>query len=225
MGPVTITLLPYLQNLQVLGRIFGYLGVYDFSYAAILRGFWYQQNAAYSIPYTTEFFSISKISFISGAIFLLILFYRSSNLTKMFLAVYLLFLAVYFGISAQYLCWILPLAVLARERKVIYFSLTGTLALLGFYTFFGPDILFGKSWNGLVYQSPYMLPYFIGNLSLWIITLWWFIMIVKNYMKDVFPTFSPIRKRLFFTSLFIFIASLLPIIRFSFLIIQQSFQS
>ena len=225
LGPVTITLLPYLQNLQVLGRIFGYLGVYDFSYAAILRGFWYQQNAAYSIPYTTEFFSISKISFISGAIFLLILFYRSSNLTKMFLAVYLLFLAVYFGISAQYLCWILPLAVLARERKVIYFSLTGTLALLGFYTFFGPDILFGKSWNGLVYQSPYMLPYFIGNLSLWIITLWWFIMIVKNYMKDVFPTFSPIRKRLFFTSLFIFIASLLPIIRFSFLIIQQSFQS
>lgn len=224
LGPVILTLIPYLSNLQILGRIFEYLGVYDFSYAAILRGFWYQQNAARLLPLSTELLNASKLSFILGAGPLLILFYKSTNLTKMCLVVYLLFLSIYFGISAQYLSWILPLAILAREKKVIYFSLAGSLALIGFYTFFGPDILFGKSWNGLAFQSVYMLPYFVGNLFLWIITLWWFIMIINNYMKARFHTFSLIRKRIFFVFLFIFIVSLIPILRFSFLIIQQSFQ-
>lgn len=220
-GPVTIALIPYLSNLQVLSRILEYSGVYDFSYAAILRGLYYQQNAAYLLPLSMEFLNASKISFIFGAIFLLILFYKSTNLIKMCSTVYLLFISIYFGISAQYLCWILPLAIMTREKKIIYYSLAGSLALLGFYTFFGPNILFGKSWNGLAFQSPYMLLYFIGNLLFWVITLWWFIRNVKNYMTDTFETFSPIRKKVVFISLFLFLISILPILRLSILLINQ----
>lgn len=222
--PVVLLLAPFiLQNpQQILIKITQYGGVNDFSYAAVLRGFWYQQNAQTWLPQTDQIFEASKLAFVLGVVFLLMLFAQSKNLLKACLAVYLLFIGIYFGISAQYLSWILPLAILAKDKKIILFSISGTLALIGFYTFFGPDILFGKSWDGTAHQNKYMLIYFLGNLLLWVTTIWWFTTIVRDQIKISFKTFTPTRKRLTVTSLFIFLISLLPILYFSFLIIQES---
>lgn len=221
--PVVLTLIPFaLQNPQILTKIFGYMGVCDFSYAAILRGFWYQQNAETWLPQTDQLFRVGKLAFILGIVFLLVLFYQSKNLLKTCLTVYLLFLGIYFGISAQYLSWILPLAILSKDKMIIPFSISSTFALLGFYTFFGPDILFGKLWNGIAFQSKYMLFYFVGNLLLWLTILWWLIRIIKNYMLTAFKNFTPARKKLVLASFAIFLISLLPILYFSFLIIQES---
>lgn len=223
MAPVVLTLIPFaLQNPQILTKIFGYMGVYDFSYAAILRGFWYQQNAEIWLPQTDQLFRAGKLAFILGTVFLLVLFYQSKNLLKACLAVYLLFLGIYFGISAQYLSWILPLAILSKDKMIIPFSISGTFALLGFYTFFGPDILFGKFWNGIAFQSKYMLIYFIGNLLLWATILYWLIKIIENSFFMSFKTFSPLRKKIILVSLVFFIISLLPILQIAFYIISKS---
>lgn len=224
LAPLVFAFAPFILQSpqQILVRMVSYGGVYDFSYAAIIRGFWYQQNAETWLPQTDQIFDSSKLAFILGAIFLLILFAKTKNLLKACLTVYLLFLGIYFGISAQYLSWILPLAILAKDKMIIPFSVSGTFALLGFYTFFGPNILFGKLWNGTAFQSKYMLCYFIGNLLFWITMLWWFIAIVKDQIQTILKTFTPTRKKLIFASLSIFIMSLLPILYFSLLIIQES---
>lgn len=222
--PLVLTFAPFILQSpqQILVKMAQYGGVYDFSYAAILRGFWYQQNAQTSLPHTDQIFEVSKLAFILGAIFLLVLFAQSRNLVKACLTVYLLFLGIYFGISAQYLSWILPLAILAKDKMIIPFSISGTFALLGFYTFFGPDILFGKFWDGTAYQNKYMLIYFTGNLLLWVTTLWWLIKIIKQSINASFKTFSPLRKKIVLGFLVLFIISLLPLLQLAFGIINQS---
>lgn len=223
-APVVLTFTPFiLQNpQQIFVKMAQYKGVYDFSYASILRGFWYQQNAQTWLPQTNQMFEASKLAFIIGAIFLLVLFAQSKNLPRACLAVYLLFLGIYFGISAQYLSWILPLAILAKEKMIISFSISGTFALLGFYTFFGPDILFGRFWNEAAFQSKYMPIYFVGNLLLWLTILWWVIKIIKKYMNTSFKTFSPLHKRMVIVSLVLFIISLFPVLRLSFVILSEA---
>lgn len=224
--PITLTFISFIsQNpQQILLRMLSYGGVHDFSYAAILRGFWYQQNAEIWLPHTDQFFEASKLAFILGCIFLLIAFYQSKNLLKVCLSVYLLFLGTYFGISAQYLSWILPLAILSRDKMIIPFSVTGTFALLGFYSFFGPDILFGKFWNGIAYQNKYMLIYFLGNLMLWCTIIWWLIRIIKQYIDTSFKIFSLFRTKIVILSLVLFVISLLPLIQMAFDVIVKSTQ-
>lgn len=223
-SPIVLIFAPFiLQNpQQILTKMFSYGGVNDFSYAAILRGFWYQQNAQTWLPQADQILEASKLTFILGAIFLLILLYQSKNLLKTCLAVYLLFLGIYFGISAQYLSWILPLAILSREKMVIPFSVAGTFALLGFYTFFGPDILFGKFSHGSAFQSKYMLIYFTGNLLLWITILYWLIKIIKNCISTPSKAFSTRHKKMIIVFLVLFIISLLPILRLSFNILSET---
>ena len=223
LAPAIIPLIPYLWLTphQTIVNVFGYSGIYDISYAAILRSLWHQQNAQIWLPQADQMLSLTKWTFIFGAIFLLVILSRAKDLLKSCLAVYLLFIGIYFGISAQYLSWILPLAILTREKMVIPFSIFGTFALLGFYLFFGPEILFGGFWHGAAFQSKYMLIYFVGNSLLWIIVLWWLIKIIKSLFFTPFKTFSPFRKKIVFLSLIVFIISLLPILLLTFDIIKQ----
>ncbi len=223
-APAVLMFTPFvLQNpQQILVKIGSYEGVYDFSYAAIIRGFWYQQNAQTWLHQTDQIFEASKLAFILGTIFLLVLFSQSKNLLKACLTVYLLFLGIYFGISAQYLSWILPIAILCKDKMIVPFSISGTFALLGFYTFFGPDILFGKFWDGIAYQNKYMLIYFLGNLLLWLTILWWLIKIIKKYMSTSFKTLNPFNKGMVIASLVLFMISLFPILRLSFVILSKA---
>lgn len=182
--PFSIMLVPYIfqGDLTVMESLIGYSGVYDFGYAAILRGIFYQDNANFWIPSSRQLLEASKLTFLTGSIFIII-FTKGRNLIKACLSIYLFFLTFYFGISAQYLSWILPLAAVAREKMVIIFSATGLFALLGFYMFFGPEILLGKFSNINAYQSKYMSIYFFGNLLFWFSTSWWLVKIVKDYIS------------------------------------------
>lgn len=180
--PIAVMITPYTKsgNLKILEGLFGYSGVYDLGYAAVFRGISYQDNANFWLPQSQKLSETSKLIFFTGLILLSMFFLRGRNLVRSCLSIYLLFLTVYFGISAQYLSWILSLAIIAREKMIIYFSFTGLFALLGFYMFFGPEIIFGKLLNLAAYQSKYISMYFFGNLIFWITTLWWFIKIVKK---------------------------------------------
>lgn len=225
--PAGLTLLPFLKNnfIQTTSAIFGYSGVYDFGYGAILRAFWYQIHHQYWLPFSPELLSASKVAFLIGAALLYLLFAGGKNLIKGCLAIYLLFFTVYFGLSAQYFTWALPLAILLRDRMVILFSITALFAYLGFYFFFAPELLLGKYFYliGDFYQPKYMPLYFLGNLSLWAATLFWLGKILKEEWKT-FKTFSRLRKRVLFIVLGLFLISLVPVLKLSLQIIQASIQ-
>ncbi len=212
--PLTVSMIPFVVSnpQQILVRLITYSGVGDISYAAILRGIWYQINAQTNLPLNNELLNASKLIFGAGVVSLTLIFAGSKHLAKQSLAIYLLFLSFYFGIGSQYLVWVIPLAVLQRDRSVFLYTLFGGVALLGFYLFFGPDILLGQLSSMAPFQTKYIYLYFLGNLMLWIFSLWWLIRIVKDFVKSSFPGFGLVRKRLIYFSSFLFILSFLPMI-------------
>lgn len=212
--PLSLVFIPFINQQPglVLARMLGYLGVNDLSYAAILRGIWYQINASTAIPLSTEFLNASKYVFITAATCLTLLMAGSKNLAKAIMTIYLAFLTIYFGIGSQYLVWVLPFAVLAKDKMVIFYTLFGSIALLGFYLFFGPDILFGKSLSIEPFQTKYIYLYFIGNLLFWIFNIFWLFKIIRSYIQDQYSSFGMIRKRLIFITATLFIFSLIPML-------------
>jgi len=214
--PVSLTLIPFLfLNFRLtLSSVVGYSGVYDFGYAAILRGLAYQQNANYWLVQSPRLLAGSKLCFLAGSIFLFIIFAGAKNLAKSCLVFYLFFISVYFGISAQYLSWVIPLLVVTRSKSIILFTIESLLALMGFYLFFGPGILFGKLITITPYQSIYMPLYFVGNLALWLTTLG---ILIKGIAKEGFPllkNFNPFRRFFAYAFLGLFIISLITVVKF-----------
>lgn len=212
--PLLLSLIPFIgQNPGlVLSRMLSYSGVNDIAYAAVLRGIWYQSNAVTNIPLSQELLNASKLIFATGALSLTLIFAAGKNLPKACLVIYLLFLSLYFGIGSQYLIWVIPLSIIAKDRMIFYYTFFGLMALLGFYLFFGPDILLGKLSTIERYQTKYIYLYFLGNLMFWIFTLTWLIKIVISYLKSSFSILSLIRKRLIYLTSVIFILSLFPMI-------------
>lgn len=222
LAPLIVSFIPFVwpHPQQVLLRILSYSGTGDISYAAILRGIWYQNNAITNLPLAGQFLNASKFVFTFGAITLTLLFAGRKNLAKACLAIYLLFLSSYFGIAAQYLVWVIPLAILVRDKMIFYYIFFALFALLGFYLFFGPDILLGKISNLVPFQTKYMYLYFFGNLALWVFTLGWLIKIIKSYAKNNFLTFGIIHKRLIYFGCALSMLSLFPMIYFLVLFFQ-----
>lgn len=214
LSPLILTIFPFIGDNPklVLFKMLSYSGVNDISFAAILRSIWYQINAETTLPLSSELLNASKFVFGAGAILVILLFAGSRNLAKACLAIYLLFLSTYFGIGSQYLVWVIPLAILAGERMIFLYCFLGSFALLGFYLFFGPDILFGKLLLMQPYQTKYIYLYFLGNLAFWIFTLVWLGKIIISYIKGSFLTLGIVRKRLIYFTSFVFILSLIPMI-------------
>lgn len=193
LAPILISVIPFLLqgNYQILTNVFGYSGVYDFGYAALLRGYWFQQNANIWLAVSSEQLLVSKIVFLVGLFFLTLLFSKSKNLVKGIITVYLLFLGFYFGISAQYLSWILPFAILERNKMIYLFTFSGLIALIGFYLFFGPEILLGKFSTLSTFQSKFMPVYVLGNLILWLTILWWLAKSVTSEINLIYRVKLP----------------------------------
>lgn len=189
--PLVLTLLPFLisKPIQIIKGLLSYSGIADFGYAAILRGLWFQNNANANLPMNLvkELLESSKIVLIVSITVLTLLFGGWKNLAKSALAIYLLFISLYFGIGAQYLSWIIPLAIMAREKLVIVYTLSGTVALIGFYLYFGPDLLLGKLvGNMLPFENKYIYYYFYGNLIFWISCILWLTRIITKYSYTKF---------------------------------------
>lgn len=220
--PVLLTLLPYLiMNFHATtGSVFSYSGVYDFGYASILKAIWYQQNANIWPPYLDEMLNITKFTFLFASSALFLIFWGQKTLVRASLAVYLLFLTFYSGISAQYLVWILPFAVIERSKAIIPFSFSATVALLGFYLFFGPEILLGNLKQIPTFQSDYMLLYFVGNLMLWATVLLWSLNIFKKYTKITWENIGQFRKTLVVSLLIALVISLIPVFYMAIKIVQ-----
>lgn len=184
--PLVLLFIPFLQDNAeyVLKRIFDYSGASDFGLPAIWRGIYYLQTGSYKFEFTKEILQYSKIFFLIGLIFLAFIYRNSNKLINSLLAIYLLFLSFYFGVSAQYLSWVLPLAVLKQDLMVIPFSLSGIVSLISFYLFLNPRIIVTELSTIPPFQSQFMLIYAFSNLIFWAITLFWLIkVILPNFPK------------------------------------------
>ena len=65
----------------------------------------------------------------------------SGDLVVTVLAVFVAFQAFYGALSAQYLLWVVPLAVLRPDRWLAVHAAAATAALTGFYLFLAPGVL------------------------------------------------------------------------------------
>ena len=89
------------------------------------------------------------------------------------------------GISAQYLVWILPFAVLSRDKMLKYYTVIATIALLGYYLTINPEENLGHGlWFLAYYKMFFATIYTIFNFLLWIVCGIWIYKLYCN-IKDI----------------------------------------
>lgn len=150
LGPVALLLLPFaVHDFAALRReLFGYGGVADFGWIGLWRGLLWLRSGVLPRAEAAHWAGAvlaAKLAFAAGYGLLLagLLTRRVRlGLAEAALAVFLVFLVFYGALSAQYLLWVVPLGVARLDRELVVYSLVAGLALLGFYPFLAPGVLF-----------------------------------------------------------------------------------
>jgi hypothetical protein len=88
------------------------------------------------------------------------------------LAVLLAFQVLYGALSAQYLLWPVPLAVLLGERFVSLHAVVATAALTGFYLFLAPGVLTPPD-SLIVSSAVAQRLWMAGTVGLWLVSAAW----------------------------------------------------
>ena len=179
--------LPYLiyARQTFLNEVLGYGGFTDFGWVAVLRaGVFFAQGQQLS-NFGGGLLPMTRLAFLYayGISLLVLPYFRSASVGRALAVMPLLFYAIYAGVCAQYLVWVLPVAIALRDRVSLPYTLVATLALLGFYAFYAPGILGGR--YGLPPMSPWVpaVIYTVGNVLLVIVSLWWLIGIFKGEFR------------------------------------------
>lgn len=191
--PSVVTLIPFLivDYQAVLRDTFLYSGVIDFGWVAIARAFWFIIDGNYYLPGTLgdELLNVSKFAFlITYGLLIFNFFYLKgkNNLLIGIISTILLFYSIYGGLSAQYLVWLVPFTVLMNIQWVKIFSIFAAMAMICFYLFYFPKILFGNLpifWQEL--NPDIMIFVLISNVLFWGLCLVWLILIIMKANKKV----------------------------------------
>jgi hypothetical protein len=152
LAPLAALLLPFaLHDLGALRReLLGYGGVADFGWIGLWRGLSWLHTGVLARADASSWggsMIVSKALFLAAyAALLAALLTRRLRLglTDAALAVFLAFLVFYGALSAQYLLWVVPLGLARLDREFFVYGLVATLALLGFYPFLAPGVLFPR---------------------------------------------------------------------------------
>lgn len=175
-APVALSLVPFVWHDAgaVRRELFGYGGVADFGWIAIVRAVRFLATGALArseAVHWTPLVQAAKALFAIAYAFLVARWWRASrppDLVAMCLAVLLLFLTLYGALSAQYLLWVVPLGVLAVSREFAAWSAVTVLALLAFYLFLAPGIV-----RPLVPGPHAGLEWAVGVCAQWLATAVW----------------------------------------------------
>ena len=143
-----LSTLPYLiyAPQTFLREVFGYTGTPDFGWASIVRTMAHLSGGPMvSLFHYQPLLQMSKWLFLTSfAIVLLSLpFFGRGALSRVLLLPPLLFYGLYGGVAAQYLVWVIPMAILGRQYFVLAFSAVATVTMIAFYLLYHPQILFG----------------------------------------------------------------------------------
>ena len=143
--PVAAILVPYLvhDRAAVARELFGYGGVADFGWIGAWRGLRWASDgmlARGEARFHEPLVTITKMLFLGGYVAVIARMMRREAPAAV-LAVLVAFVALYGALSAQYLLWVVPLAVLRPDRWLVIYSVFATAALVGFYLFLAPGVL------------------------------------------------------------------------------------
>jgi Glycosyltransferase family 87 len=152
LGPLALLLLPFaLHDPGALWReLPGYGGVADFGWIGLWRGLAWLRHGVLPRAEAAAWGGLvlaSKLLFLAAYAALLAALARGRlrlGLGDAALLVLLTFLVCYGALSAQYLLWVVPLGLARLDRELAVYSVLATLALLGFYPFLAPGVLFPR---------------------------------------------------------------------------------
>lgn len=147
--PVAVSLVPFAWHDAgaVRRELFGYGGVADFGWIAIVRALRFLGTGVLGRGEAVHWASgvvLGKAAFGLAFGALLAWWWRRHSrpsLLAMCLAILLGFLTLYGAQSAQYLLWVVPFGVLVPSRAFAAYSAVTTLALVAFYLFLAPEVL------------------------------------------------------------------------------------
>jgi hypothetical protein len=186
-GPVALLLLPFaLADRGALTReLFAYAGVPDFGWIGAvraMRGVWRGHVARAFDAQWQPLLAASKVIFLAVAGVLWTAVARGSirwRVEASALGVLLAFQVFYGALSAQYLLWPVPFAVLLGERLLLPHAAVATLALVGFYVLLAPGVLTPADMPLL---SPAVAErlWMAGTAALWLLTAAWLADLVRR---------------------------------------------
>jgi hypothetical protein len=156
LAPGALLLLPFAAlDFEALRReLFGYGGIADFGWTGVLRGA--EWLATGVLPRSeARFWPVAAV--VSRELFLvawaaLVLTFGLGRLTlpvrRVVLLVLLAFSVLYGLQSAQYLLWVVPLALLRPDPAVAAHAAAASAGLVGFYAFLAPGVLWPAALGG-----------------------------------------------------------------------------
>jgi hypothetical protein len=182
--PAGLSSLPYLifARETFLREVGSYSGSTDFGWLSVIRTLPYLYRGEKFSTFAGELLDQSKgiFLFAIGLATPCLLFFRRSALGRATLLAPLLFFGLYGGVSGQYLVWVVPVAILLRQRAVLAFSLVGAAALASFYVIYHPGILFGRYPPAIPESGAVGAVYALSNAALVVLSLAWAIQIVLS---------------------------------------------
>jgi uncharacterized membrane protein len=146
LAPVALLLVPFaIDDPRALAReLFAYGGVADFGWIGVWRGARWLAGGPLGraearhwgllIPAAKALFAAAYLALVLRTC------HVRDDLVRV-LAVLAAFQALYGALSAQYLLWVVPLAVLRPGRALAAYTAAATAALVGFYLFLAPGVL------------------------------------------------------------------------------------
>jgi hypothetical protein len=159
--PGALLLVPFaLADFPALRReLFGYGGIADFGWTGVARGVTWLATG--SLPRSEARFwplaaVVSKAVFLAawGALALAVQRRRLAlGPTRAVLAVLLAFAALYGLQSAQYLLWVVPLALVRPDRPAAAHAVAASAGLVGFYLFLAPGVLVAEGLEGVFHVA------------------------------------------------------------------------
>lgn len=185
-APVALLLVPFAvaDPGALVRELFGYGGVPDFGWIGAARairatvtGHLARAGAEQWAPLVT----LSKGLFVGAAAALWAAVATGRlrwRLETSALGVLLAFQVFYGALSAQYLLWPAPLALLLWERMALVHAAVATVALAGFYLFLAPGVLVPAetALSPTVAQRAWMM----GTAALWMVTAGWLADLVRR---------------------------------------------
>ena len=188
--PVAVLLVPFaFHDLAALRReLFAYGGVADFGWIGVYRGMVWLWTGALGKGRGEAWgvlIPIGKAVFLAGYAVILAGLVRRRlrlRLAEACLAVLLAFLVLYGALSAQYLLWVVPLAALLNDRFSWPYAAAATLALVGFYAFLAPGVLYPA-------EAGWLSPAVAGTLwvagvaATWAVAVGWLGALLRRGMR------------------------------------------
>jgi hypothetical protein len=185
--PSVLSSIPYMlySREAFLQEAAGYGGTSDFGWMSVLRALRYFSAKEKIGAVSPHLIDQTKRLFL-GAYVLTVLvlpFFRREALGRALLIAPLLFFGLYGGVAAQYLIWIVPLAIALRERLIFPFTVVGTAALYCFYVMYHPGIVAGRH-PLLVHESPLVMGIYTGaNALIVLLSLLWVGQIIAGELR------------------------------------------